>query len=234
MRLTHFWSLVFIPILLMYNEPMSRQLTMIDRCLTGFQRALMACAGGMPVMPRAYPAEALKQPDLSEQERKHSAGLLRVDHSGEVCAQALYAGQAAGAKTAHVSAVMAKAAKEEEDHLYWTQRRLEELDARTSVLNPIWYGLSFLMGYAMAKRGDDWSLGFVVETERQVEAHLQSHMTRLPAQDAPSRVIVQTMMQDEIEHANHAQAEGARAMPERVKRLMAMVAKIMTQSSYYL
>lgn len=213
---------------------MTRQLTMMDRCLAGFQKALMACAGGMPATSRAYPAEALKQPDLSEQERKHSAGLLRVDHSGEVCAQALYAGQAGGAKTVHVGAVMAEAAKEEEDHLYWTQRRLEELGARTSVLNPLWYGLSYIMGYAMAKRGDDWSLGFVVETERQVEAHLQSHMSRLPASDAPSRVIVQTMMQDEIEHANHAQAEGAREMPEPVVKLMSLVAKIMTQSSYYL
>jgi 3-demethoxyubiquinol 3-hydroxylase len=209
-------------------------LNFLDRVLAHAQEALQCCAGVAMPTQRAYPAEGLVAPALTAKEQTHSAGLMRVDHTGEVCAQALYLGQAAGASSDAVAKHMAQAADEEADHLQWCQQRLAELDSQTSYLNPVWYSASFLLGYIAARCGDAWSLGFVVETERQVEGHLQQHLQSLPAQDGPSRVILQTMMADEVEHARCAQSHGAKALPVPVRSAMRMTAKIMTNLSYWL
>ena len=167
--------------------------------------------------------------EMSEAERKEAAALMRVNHVGEVCAQALYTGQALACKDPALRAQLAEASREETDHLAWTYQRLNELKDRPSLLNPLWYAGSFVIGYAAGKLGGDKvSLGFVVETERQVEAHLQSHMDRLPAADSASRAIVAQMKADEIAHAQMALKAGAVELPTPVKSLMQVAAKLMT------
>lgn len=166
---------------------------------------------------------------MSEAERREAAALMRVNHVGEVCAQALYTGQALACQSPALRAQLAEASREETDHLAWTQQRLNELNDRTSWLNPVWYAGAFAIGFAAGKLGGDKvSLGFVVETERQVEAHLQSHMDRLPAADNASRAIVAQMKADEIAHAQMALKSGAVELPEPVKSLMQLAAKVMT------
>jgi ubiquinone biosynthesis monooxygenase Coq7 len=166
---------------------------------------------------------------MSDAERREAAALMRVNHVGEVCAQALYTGQALASNDAGLRAQLAEASREETDHLAWTQQRLTELKDRPSLLNPLWYAGAFAIGYAAGKLGGDKvSLGFVVETERQVEAHLQSHMDRLPAGDSASRAIVAQMKADEIAHAQMAQKAGAVALPAPVTALMRAAAKVMT------
>jgi ubiquinone biosynthesis monooxygenase Coq7 len=171
---------------------------------------------------------------LSEAERRHAAGLMRVNHVGEVCAQALYTAQALSTRDAALAAHFQAASAEETDHLAWTEQRLRELDSRTSLLNPLWYAGAFAIGTVAARLGDKWSLGFVVETERQVEAHLDSHLDALPAGDHASRAIVMQMKADEAAHAQAAQARGAAALPEPVKALMRSAAKVMTTVAYRL
>jgi ubiquinone biosynthesis monooxygenase Coq7 len=167
--------------------------------------------------------------ELTESERRESGALMRVNHVGEVCAQALYNGQALACKDPALRAQLAEASREETDHLAWTQQRLTELKDRPSLLNPLWYAGAFVIGYAAGKLGGDKvSLGFVVETERQVEAHLQSHMDRLPAADTASRAIVAQMKADEIAHAQMAQQAGAVELPGLVKSVMQVAAKLMT------
>jgi ubiquinone biosynthesis monooxygenase Coq7 len=182
-----------------------------------------------PRASRPRPLAETAELELTENERRESAALMRVNHVGEVCAQALYTGQALACQSPALRAQLAEASREETDHLAWTQQRLNELKGRPSLLNPIWFAGAFAIGYAAGKLGGDKvSLGFVVETERQVEAHLQSHMDLLPAADNASRAIVAQMKADEIDHAQMALKAGAMELPGPVKSVMQLAAKVMT------
>ncbi len=171
---------------------------------------------------------------MDEAERRHSAGLMRVNHVGEVCAQALYDAQGMFAKTEELKRLFREAGREEEDHLAWTAHRLQELGSRISLLNPLWYAGAYTIGAIAARIGDAQSLGFVVETERQVEAHLASHLTRLPPSDEKSRAIVEQMRVDEVDHGAAAQAMGAAETPAPVQTVMRAMAKVMTTTAYYI
>ena len=180
------------------------------------------------------PQPSADETHLSPAERKLSGALLRVDHVGEVCAQALYQAQALTARDARMRAHMERAAEQEVDHLAWTERRLEQLGAHTSVLNPLWYAGAFGIGLVAGLAGDRWSLGFVAETERQVEQHLAGHLDRLPVSDAPSRAIVEQMKRDEAEHATAAEQSGAASLPTPVKLAMRLAARVMTQTAHHI
>ena len=197
------------------------------------QRALGA-ASGTVVAARENPGNPQPEIELDPAARRHSAGLMRINHTGEVCAQALYVGQAAVARDAGTRNHLLAAAQEEADHLAWCGERLAELDSRPSLFNPLWYAGSYAIGVAAGWRGDGWNLGFVVETERQVEAHLGEHLKALPAEDLRSRAIVQAMKADEARHADHAEAAGARALPQPIPRLMAFSSAIMKAIAYRL
>ncbi len=211
----------------------NRYLDPLDRLIVGADKALRVIAG---VASASRPSPAAHAPDaqLSAPEQRHSAGLMRVNHVGEVCAQALYNSQARYARSPAIRAQFDEAGREEEDHLAWTAQRLTELGSRLSLLNPLWYAGSFALGTIAARMGDGRSLGFVVETERQVEAHLASHLQELPQQDAKSRAIVKQMAIDEIEHGAAAQRLGAIETPAPVKALMGIMGKVMTKTAYYL
>lgn len=211
----------------------ARDLTPIDRFLTDTQRALDTVFGA-PGAVRANPAGDIAQIELDETERQHAAGLMRINHVGEVCAQALYCGQAAVARDDATRQHLLEAAQEETDHLAWCADRLRELDSRPSLLNPLWYAGSFAIGALAGLRGDGWNLGFVVETERQVEAHIDEHLDSLPAADARSRAILEVMKADEARHANNAEAAGARVLPPPVPGLMAMASNLMKAVAYRL
>ena len=172
--------------------------------------------------------------DLTEEEKRLSTRLMRVDHTGEVCAQALYRGQMAVARDARVRTLLQRAANEETDHLAWTEQRLSELGGRKSVLNPLWYFNSFAIGVVSGLIGDRWSLGFLAETERQVGHHLQGHLQRLPAQDQRSRAIVERMKHDEAAHATTARRHGAAQLPKPARAAMKLLARIMTTSSHWI
>lgn len=195
---------------------------------------LLRLAAGVSVSSRANPASTLQESELSDQERGHSAALMRINHVGEICAQALYDSQAQFAKDGDIKRQLRLAAKEEEDHLAWTAERLDELGSRPSLLNPLWYAGSYAIGTVAARLGDAQSLGFVVETERQVEAHLAGHLDDLPLQDRKSRAIVQQMHVDEISHGQKAQALGAAEIPFPARLLMRAMAKVMTKTAYYI
>lgn len=205
----------------------------IDNFIGAFDRSLRVITG-VTVGHRPNPADKLPEASLSEQERRHTAGLMRVNHVGEVCAQALYEAQATFAKTDATKKQFREAGQEEIDHLAWTASRLQELGSRPSWLNPLWYAGAYALGAVAARLGDARSLGFVVETERQVEAHLNSHLDRLPEQDQRSRAIVTQMRDDEIAHAEAAQAMGGVALPAPVKGAMRAMAKVMTGAAYYI
>jgi 3-demethoxyubiquinol 3-hydroxylase len=211
----------------------NRFISPLDDLIVGFDKALRV-VGGVAASSRPNPAAHAVDCELDEREQRHSAGLMRVNHVGEVCAQALYDSQARHAQNPGMRAQFAQAGREEEDHLAWTAERLTELGSQPSVLNPLWYAGAYAMGTVAAKLGDARSLGFVVETERQVEAHLNSHLDSLPAGDAKSRAIVEQMRQDEIAHGSAAQALGAEEMPVPVKLAMRAMAKVMTTTAYYL
>lgn len=181
---------------------------------------------------RQSPAKSIEEPPLSSAEQRHIAGLMRVNHTGEVCAQALYQGQALTAQLAEVRAQMAEAAEEEVDHLAWCEQRLNELKSHPSVLNPLWYSGSLMIGAIAGLTGDRWSLGFVAETEQQVSAHLQSHLDKLPEQDNKTRSILEQMHDDETHHAELAKNAGAAELPVPIKKLMAFVSKLMTTTAY--
>ena len=198
----------------------------IDQLITGFDRALRTLSG-MASAARPNPAGAITGSDLTPEERRHAAGLMRVNHTGEVCAQALYQAQALVARDPEVRQCFTAAAREEEDHLAWTQQRLSELGDRTSLANPLWYAGSFAIGLAAGLAGDRSNLGFVVETERQVEEHLTAHLDRLPEGDAKSRAIVVTMRDDEARHGAMAQEAGAFDLPRPVRDLMHVTAGVM-------
>jgi ubiquinone biosynthesis monooxygenase Coq7 len=211
----------------------TRELTQLDRFLTDTQRALDTVFGA-PAAMRANPSSDVAQIELDDDERQHSAGLMRINHVGEVCAQALYCGQAAVARDPATREHLLEAAQEETDHLAWCADRLRELDSRPSLLNPIWYAGSFAIGALAGLRGDGWNLGFVVETERQVEAHIDEHLDSLPAADARSRAILEVMKADEARHADNAEAAGARVLPMPVPTLMAAASKLMKAVAYRL
>jgi len=208
-----------------------RDFTLVDRLLVDAQNALGTVFGSARA-ERSTPAAG--QPDvvLDEVERRHAAGLMRVNHVGEVCAQALYVGQATVARDARTRDQLLAAAQEETDHLAWCADRLDELGSRPSLLNPLWYAGSYAIGVVAGLRGDGWNLGFVVETERQVEAHIAEHLQALPEADGRSRAILATMQADEARHADQAQARGARALPPPVPTLMAAASKLMKTVAY--
>jgi ubiquinone biosynthesis monooxygenase Coq7 len=192
----------------------------------------LATVFASPTAARANPAGDEADVTLEDAERRHAAGLMRINHTGEICAQALYCGQAAVAREAATRKQLLDAAQEETDHLAWCADRLEELDSRPSLLNPLWYAGSYAIGLAAGLRGDGWNLGFVVETERQVEAHLQEHLETLPPADLRSRRILETMKADEARHAEHALDAGARALPSPIPQAMAASSKVMKALAY--
>lgn len=203
-----------------------------ERLLMQLDGALRTVAS-KPSAARRSPASVEAQPvDLGASQRQESAALMRVNHVGEVCAQALYSAQALTSRRPELAEQLRRAAQEETDHLAWTRQRIEELGGRPSLLLPIWWGGAFGLGLAAGLAGDDWSLGFVVETERQVEAHLASHLERLPAEDQASRAIVSQMKLDEAQHADQALAAGARPLPEPVRQAMRWAAKVMTTTAH--
>lgn len=205
-----------------------------DHLILGMDQALRTLFGRPLVTERADPSNDLPEADLSEQERDLAARLMRINHTGEVCAQALYQGQALTAKLPNVRQSMERAALEENDHLAWCETRLQALDNRKSLLNPFWYASSFVLGAVAGLAGDKWSLGFVAETEHQVEAHLNDHLQRLPPQDQKSRAVVEQMKEDEIHHATVALEAGGAALPGPIKLAMKLTSKLMTGSVYYL
>jgi len=209
-----------------------RQLSGLDRLLLQADRALRTLSPGSPCHERPSPGKTADEAEMSDVERRHAAGLMRVNHSGEVCAQALYQGQALTAKLPQVRAEMEHAADEEIDHLAWCEQRLQDLGSRPSLLNPVWYGLSFGIGAAAGKVSDRISLGFVAATEEQVCKHLESHLQKLPAQDEKSRAVVEQMLVDEARHQHAALDAGGTRFPGPVKGLMTLVSKAMTSVSY--
>jgi ubiquinone biosynthesis monooxygenase Coq7 len=204
---------------------------MLDALIVGFDRALRTLSG-VATSARATPGDALPDAKLSPEDRRHAAGLMRVNHTGEVCAQALYAGQALVARNPDLRAQFAQAAREEEDHLAWTASRLEELSDRPSLLNPLWYAGSFAIGVAAGLAGDRTNLSFVVETERQVEEHLTGHVERLPDEDARSRAIVEKMRDDEAQHGAMALAAGGEPLPYPLRTAMRAAADVMRAVAY--
>jgi ubiquinone biosynthesis monooxygenase Coq7 len=208
-----------------------RQYSPLDRLIMSAQRGLDTAAGA-PVALRANPGNGAPDLELDAGAQRHAAGLMRINHTGEVCAQALYVGQAAVARDEATRQQLLAAAQEETDHLAWCGDRLRELDSRPSLFNPLWYAGSYAIGLAAGLRGDGWNLGFVVETERQVEAHLAEHLKTLPAEDLRSRAILETMKADEARHADNAQAAGARTLPQPIPRLMALSAAVMKAVAY--
>lgn len=211
-----------------------RTYTLFDRLCMSLDQAMRAVSGEVVTTGRVYPAEPTQEVELTESQRKHSAALMRVNHAGEVCAQALYHGQELVSRSDHLKAQLQQAATEEGDHLYWCQTRLQELASHTSYLNPVWYAGSFFIGMTAGLIGDKWSLGFVVETERQVIKHLQSHLSLLPTQDERSYKILAQMETDEAKHRDEAIAAGANELPLGIKKGMALVSKVMVKTAYYL
>lgn len=213
------------------NTPL-RQFSLIDRLLIQGDHALRTISGSETVSSRPSPAKSLEERELSETERQHAAGLMRVNHSGEVCAQALYQGQSTTALLPGVRAEMELAALEEVDHLQWCEERLVQLHSRPSLLNPLWYGLSFGIGAGAGLISDKISLGFVAATEDQVCKHLEEHLLSLPEQDEKSRAVVEQMLIDERKHGHNALQAGGTQFPTLVKLAMTGVSKVMTTISY--
>ena len=211
-----------------------RNLSFVDRLIVNFDQGLRTVFGQPQITERSNPAETIPETDLSENEKQLAARLMRINHTGEVCAQALYQGQALTAKTAAVHQSMQRAAQEENDHLEWCETRLKEFNDHKSFLNPFWYVGSFAIGAAAGIAGDKWSLGFVAETERQVSLHLQQHIRQLPPQDDRSRKILVQMNEDELHHRDTALQAGGVDLPVPVKITMTAISKLMTKTSYYL
>jgi len=209
-------------------------LNFLDRCLVQFDQALRTCVPGSSHGDRRSPAESMAESELTDSQRKHAGGLMRINHTGEVCAQALYAGQALTARLGEVRQSMEAAAAEEVDHLNWCEQRLDQLDTHPSVLNPVWYSLSFGLGAAAGLAGDKWSLGFVAETEEQVCRHLEDHLSQLPVTDERSRVILKQMISDEKAHGESARDAGGAELPAPVRGAMLVLSKAMKMTTYRL
>ena len=209
-----------------------RVLSPIDRVLNAADNFLRSVST-TPPSSRPYPARSIPETVLSDEDRKLSAALMRVNHAGEVAAQALYQGQALTASTPEMRALLHHAATEEADHLNWTAQRLEALNSRPSLLSPVWYTGAFLLGAVAGRMGDPVSLGFLAETERQVEDHLKDHLDRLPTADAASRAVVVQMKQDEVNHMNAALKAGGADLPGPVQAAMRASSKVMTTLAHY-
>jgi ubiquinone biosynthesis monooxygenase Coq7 len=212
---------------------MQRTYSPFDHLLIQLDQAVRTVFGRPHVTERSDPAAGLPDADLSDVQRDHVARLMRINHTGEVCAQALYQGQALTARLPGVRESMERAAAEENDHLDWCERRVHELGGRLSLLNPLFYAGSFAIGAVAGLAGDRWSLGFVAETERQVERHLDDHLAQLPEADARSRAILETMRADEIEHGRHARDAGGAELPAPARAAMHATSRVMTFTSYW-
>ena len=207
-------------------------MALIDRFIIEFDTALRSVVGGAHAH-RPTPGSDIQSTALLDvKEREHAAGLMRVNHVGEVCAQALYQSQKLVARNSEIRQMLDHSGQEEMDHLAWCETRLQELGSHTSYLNPIWYVGSFAIGLAAGLAGDKWSLGFVAETERQVENHLESHLQKLPVEDQRSRAIVSQMRIDEIEHGQAAISAGGAVLPKQIQGLMQAMSKVMTSTAY--
>lgn len=209
-----------------------RRLTPLDRILAGANNALRTIAAPAGHPTRKNPAAEISEAQLTSQQQRHAAGLMRVNHAGEVAAQGLYQGHAVVARNPDIERQMQHAAEEEFDHLAWCEQRLTELGENRSVLTPVWYTGAFLIGAASGLLGDKWSLGFIAETEKQVCDHLDSHLDRLPAEDSRSRAIVEQMRDEEKEHGDNARKAGAADLPDPVRQVMKLTARVMTSAAY--
>jgi ubiquinone biosynthesis monooxygenase Coq7 len=209
-----------------------RQFSLFDKLITNADQALRTLVPGAATAERSSPAQSREYSELSEQERQHAAGLMRINHTGEVCAQALYQGQALTAKLPEVREAMEEAAEEEIDHLVWCEERIKDLGSHTSRLNPAFYALSFGIGAIAGKISDKVSLGFVAATEEQVCSHLSKHMTSLPTQDEKSKAVLLQMLEDEAKHATTAIEAGGKRFPLPVKMGMTALSKVMTKATY--
>jgi ubiquinone biosynthesis monooxygenase Coq7 len=210
-----------------------RHYNFFDRLCLGFDQAVRALNDTAKTTGVVYPAKNTPDTPLNEDQRQQSAALMRINHAGEVCAQALYHGQGVVSRSAEVQAKMHLAATEEGDHLAWCRQRLDELGSHTSYLNPLWYAGSFCIGMLAGMVGDKWSLGFVAETECQVIKHLQGHMHTLPAQDQRSYAVLQKMEADEAKHRDEAMMLGAKTLPVIIRKIMALTSKVMVKTSYW-
>ncbi|MCK4675310.1 MAG: 2-polyprenyl-3-methyl-6-methoxy-1,4-benzoquinone monooxygenase [Gammaproteobacteria bacterium] len=211
-----------------------RNYTPFDQLIISADTALRTLLGEPMVTEREYPANNISDAEFSMQEKRHITGLMRVNHSGEVSAQALYQGQSLTSSNSEIKEKLKQAALEENDHLNWTRHRINELGGHTSFLNPLWYGGSFAIGAFAGAIGDKWNLGFLAETEYQVVNHLESHLNKLPGGDLRSRAILEQMKTDELKHATTAIEHGAAELPPPVKKLMAAMSKVMTGTTYYI
>lgn len=214
----------------MTDVPTGRR-TNLDGLIVEFDRALRTLTGVRPSL-RDMPGQDLEEADLPEVQRRGVAALMRVNHTGEICAQALYSGQLLTARSEDARQVLERAGNEEAEHLAWTASRVESLGGRLSVLNPVFYAGAFVIGAASGLLGDRWSMGFLAETEKQVEAHLDGHLERLPTTDQKSRAVVEKMKDDEVRHAASATARGATELPAPVKCVMKLAARVMTFTTY--
>jgi ubiquinone biosynthesis monooxygenase Coq7 len=211
-----------------------RNLLLTDKIIIELDKALTTLGGTPPSSGRDNPAKGIEENTLNDNERRQSIALMRVNHSGEVSAQALYQGQALTAQLTDIREAMQQAAAEENDHLLWCEQRLQQLEGRTSILNPLWYAGSFVIGAVAGKIGDKWSLGFVAETEKQVIEHLDEHLGKVSENDLRSRSILAQMRDDERHHQDTAIAAGGAELPWLVRKIMQPMSKVMTRSSYWL
>jgi ubiquinone biosynthesis monooxygenase Coq7 len=205
----------------------------LDELIIAFDKGLRTVFAPAQSL-RPVPGDKLDEGGLTAEEKARAAALMRVNHSGEICAQALYQGQALTARNAGARAALEQAAREETEHLAWTERRIEELGGRKSLLNPAWYAGSFALGALAGLVGDRWSLGFLAETERQVVAHLEGHLQRLPAADHKSRAVVEQMREDEARHGTSAMQHGGTNLPEPAKAAMRLSSKVMTETAFWI
>ena len=206
----------------------------VDQLIVEIDRGIKLSKSNAQQCKKPYPAETTKEVLLTEDEKNHSAGLMRVNHAGEVCAQALYRGQSLTAESIETREQMRQAAEEELDHLAWCNKRLEELGDSPSTLNPLWYAMSFSIGILTGFTGDKRSLGFVEETERQVVHHLDKHLEDISIKDIKTQEVVKQMREDEDSHAHQAKEAGAYELPDEIKTFMSRIAKLMTSTSYYI
>ena len=211
-----------------------RHYSLFDRVLIHADNALRTVAGKPAATHRPYPAGDIEGCPLDPEQSRHIAGLMRVNHAGEVSAQALYQGQSLTARNEEVREKLEQAALEENDHLVWTENRLKELGERTSLLNPLWYAGSFTIGAFAGALGDKWNLGFLAETEQQVVRHLEEHLSQIPASDKRSHAILEQMKTDEAKHATTALDHGGKSLPFPVTKLMQAMSKVMTRSAYWI
>ena len=213
---------------------MQRRLSLVDKLISNADQALRTLVPSAANSIVPSPAANKDHAEFSQQQQKHIAGLMRINHTGEVCAQALYQGQALTAKLPEVREEMQQAAQEEIDHLVWCEERLKQLGSRTSFLNPVFYAASFSIGAVAGLAGDKWSLGFVAATEDQVCKHLSDHLKQLPESDEKSRAILEQMLEDEAEHGSNALAAGGHEFSTTAKKLMTVMSKVMTQTTYHI